>query len=239
MSAINPRLRKGIVREDGKVFYGYGKAYKNGEYRCSRERYEEIEKAARDRYSAIRVIPKSERTFKQGDIRESDGKVFWSYNRQAKNGEYWVAPEVFKAKRERQAAKDKEAYRANITFHAARNREWRTKNTVANRSRVKLWRSVNLEKISVHKARRRSRQSIDGIALTDVELSQIRDFYRDAKHVTEVTGIPHQVDHIVPLARGGMHHPNNLQILPKEENLRKHTKMLHELPTDLQQLLAA
>ena len=34
----------------------------------------------------------------------------------------------------------------------------------------------------------------------------------------------YQVDHIIPLARGGLHDPENLQYLPKLINLKKHAR---------------
>ena len=35
----------------------------------------------------------------------------------------------------------------------------------------------------------------------------------------------HQVDHIIPLSKNGTHHEDNLQILTREENLRKSNKL--------------
>ena len=35
------------------------------------------------------------------------------------------------------------------------------------------------------------------------------------------TGLPHEVDHIIPICKGGLHHPDNLQILTMEENRKK------------------
>jgi hypothetical protein len=53
----------------------------------------------------------------------------------------------------------------------------------------------------------------------------IEDLYREAQRFTEETGIPHEVDHIIPLiGRGvcGLHIPLNMQILTRAENRRKH-----------------
>ena len=45
--------------------------------------------------------------------------------------------------------------------------------------------------------------------------------YQDAKRLTEETGVQYEVDHIIPLAKGGPHLPWNLQVITKAENLSK------------------
>jgi hypothetical protein len=68
------------------------------------------------------------------------------------------------------------------------------------------------------KARAAKRGALVG--LTDEEDKRMRALYLQAAQLT-LAGHPHDVDHIVPLALGGKHHPRNLQILPKTENAEK------------------
>jgi hypothetical protein len=58
------------------------------------------------------------------------------------------------------------------------------------------------------------------VNLTNEEDKRMRALYLNAAQLT-LAGNPHEVDHIVPLALGGKHHPRNLQILPKAENAEK------------------
>ena len=60
----------------------------------------------------------------------------------------------------------------------------------------------------------------------DADHEKIIEFYKEAERLTEETGVVHHVDHIIPLSKGGLHHHNNLQVLTKEENLKKGNKIL-------------
>jgi len=42
--------------------------------------------------------------------------------------------------------------------------------------------------------------------------------------MTELTGEAYHVDHKKPLSKGGLHHPDNLQVLLGRENLKKGAK---------------
>ncbi|WBU54156.1 HNH endonuclease signature motif containing protein [Paracoccus sp. SCSIO 75233] len=60
--------------------------------------------------------------------------------------------------------------------------------------------------------------------LTADDHSEIRGVYTKAARLTEATGIPHHVDHIVPLKHPlvcGLHIPKNLQVLTGTENVQK------------------
>lgn len=60
--------------------------------------------------------------------------------------------------------------------------------------------------------------------LTEDERNRIAAIYTESSRRTRRTGILHHVDHRKPLAAGGRHHPDNLQILTATENLKKGAK---------------
>ena len=91
------------------------------------------------------------------------------------------------------------------------------------------WASKNPEKVIANALRRTKAKRLRIPKwLTQEHWAEIKAFYVEARRLTEVTGIMHHVDHIHAL-RGktlsGLHVPWNLQILPKEENLRKANKL--------------
>lgn len=62
--------------------------------------------------------------------------------------------------------------------------------------------------------------------LTDADLLRIKEFYALRNKITEETGIEHHVDHIIPISKGGLHHPNNLRVITATENMKKGDKMI-------------
>lgn len=55
---------------------------------------------------------------------------------------------------------------------------------------------------------------------------KINQIYCEAKRLTKETGICHEVDHIIPISKGGKHHEDNLQIITMSENRKKHSKII-------------
>lgn len=103
--------------------------------------------------------------------------------------------------------------------------EWREKNPESQKENSRRYREKNKEKILIRN-RQREIAEITAIPLW-ADKKSIAEIYITARRVTKETGIEHHVDHIIPL-RGktvcGLHVENNLQILTKEENLRKSAK---------------
>ena len=100
----------------------------------------------------------------------------------------------------------------------ARNPDKRIKSITA-------WQKRNPEKCNAIAALRRSRKLGQTPEMTSDELRRIEDMYWLAKDLRAVSGQEYHVDHIMPLARGGLHHPDNLQILPADLNLSKGAKL--------------
>jgi len=55
----------------------------------------------------------------------------------------------------------------------------------------------------------------------DADFEKIRQIYAECRRISQETGIPHEVDHIIPISKGGLHHQDNLQILTLFENRQK------------------
>ncbi len=60
--------------------------------------------------------------------------------------------------------------------------------------------------------------------LTEKEEGLIKQFYEYRIRLQDKLGIPFHVDHIVPLSKGGLHHPSNLQVVPASWNRSKHNR---------------
>lgn len=60
--------------------------------------------------------------------------------------------------------------------------------------------------------------------LTPAQIAEMQAIYKRARYLTEITGVPHHVDHIYPLKHDlscGLHVPCNLQVLPGNLNICK------------------
>lgn len=79
-------------------------------------------------------------------------------------------------------------------------------------------------------AKRRALKINQTPALTQQELNRIQSLYQ----ISDYLGPDWEVDHIQPISKGGLHHPNNLQIVTKEYNLQKSDKINFRNPTTME-----
>jgi len=137
----------------------------------------------------------------------------------------------------------REWYERNKELTKQRAREWALANPEKRKKSIDKWRKENREqhnqtnrdyfaqnpeKRAAHQAKRRAAKlQRTPCWLTSEGLWLIEEYYHLAQKRTELLGFPRHVDHIIPL-RGrnvsGLHVPENLQVIPGIENIKKSNK---------------
>jgi 5-methylcytosine-specific restriction endonuclease McrA len=79
---------------------------------------------------------------------------------------------------------------------------------------------------TLSKANTRARKADAWVHLTIKEHDRVVEIYHKALYLSKTTGIAWTVDHIKPLSKGGLHHPDNMQILTFKENTEKSDKLI-------------
>lgn len=100
--------------------------------------------------------------------------------------------------------------------------EWREQNRKRDRRYKEKWKNQNRGDVNAWTAKRRAQKIKATPPWADHD--KIKEFYREARKLTEETGIPHHVDHIIPLLGdnvSGLHCEGNLRVIPATDNLIK------------------
>lgn len=190
---------------------------------------------------------------KKGETRE-DGKIFWGYVKGSK--EYWVTKEMFDSLNLNKQKKSKEYYIKNKKdIHEKRKkriesnrdkyskiwRENRKKNIERlnnyakeyyknNKEKVaaanKKWRKENWGRMSALLAQYRIKKRWQTPELSENQKKIISVFFDQANRLGKTLGIPFELDHIIPISKGGTHEPSNLQVIPRRINRNKHNKKI-------------
>ena len=200
-----------------------------------------------------------EKKYKRGDVRE-DGMVFRNYTGRGTEWwvtpeDLAAMRERNKAERKQYYKKNKGAVaqcnkkwsEKNPGRKAELAREWRKKNKEYVNSVVIDWRKNNPEKVeemrrkrfekdpdgfrSMKRMHRAKRRAILEDRLHPNHNFEIEKILADqCKRLYKRFGVKFEIDHIVPLDKGGWHHHLNLHVIPMVWNRRKHTKDVSVLP---------
>jgi hypothetical protein len=140
--------------------------------------------------------------------RSPDGREAWCKSCRLKHNRKWIG-----ANKDRHRELTQRWYDENKEHHLQNNKAWYQ----ANKHR----------KLATNNARdQRCKDATPEWA----SMLEIQAVYQKAKAASEATGIPHEVDHIVPITHEavcGLNIPNNLQVIPASENRRKANRIDH------------
>lgn len=107
-------------------------------------------------------------------------------------------------------------------------KRWQAANIEAVRKSKSKWAKANPGIVAAKSMRRiAAKLKATPAWLTAEHLLQIRSIYESAAISTRTSGVPHDVDHFIPLQSKtvcGLHVPWNLRLLPKLMNIKKSNK---------------
>lgn len=114
-------------------------------------------------------------------------------------------------------------------------RRYYENNKEKERAYVKEWTRNNRDKANATMAKRyaKLRSSIPKLRddLIPIYQAEILAIYAEAQTAQQLTGERYDVDHIFPIAKGGVHAPWNLRVLLRRENQKKNAKWPRNEPT--------
>ena len=116
-----------------------------------------------------------------------------------------------------------------------KNKEFRAKNRLREIERHKKWREENVEhrkeynrknkdSILANVRKRQVRKKVQTPDLCQMERDMIKALYFISKVLSNSCSYNFNVDHIMPISKGGLHTYSNLQILTEHENKSKGNK---------------
>ena len=114
--------------------------------------------------------------------------------------------------KERTSARAAFRYQADKERHKARNRRWREENP-------EHWRACRAAVVT----RRRRQKAAE--PLTREQRRQVAAIYRLSQNLTRRTETVFNVDHHIPLSKGGTDHPSNLWVIPEAVNFAKRDRL--------------
>jgi 5-methylcytosine-specific restriction endonuclease McrA len=136
-----------------------------------------------------------------------------------------VARDWQKTRREYVAAKQNEWRLANLERRRLTNKAWRQDNSERQKALKKAWLAANALRTRCYTENRRARKQANGGSHTPEQIKELHAKQRHRCAGCRVSIRNHyEVDHIIPVSRGGTNDISNIQLLCMPCNRSKHTK---------------
>ena len=118
----------------------------------------------------------------------------------------------------------------NKEYQSEYEKQYYQDNKERNNERNKKYRQANPDKINALNAKHRAQKLNQTPNLTENEKAKVVMYYTISQHLGE----DWHVDHIQPLKHGGLHHPDNLQVVTKKYNMAKQAQLNFREPEPLE-----
>ena len=207
------------------VFWQY---YTDGkEVWLTPDQFNERQAKHRDNSKRCRLGLSSKRKLLPQAERAEANRLRMAAWRHSEHGKAWMRKYEAGIAEKRRAQQRK--WRLENYEHALRKRaKYRVENAARMREWGRQWRSENRDSVRAYNASRRAirRAAKAGDACSKA----IGVIFQWARRLETCLGIKYEVDHVMPLSRGGEHSARNLQPLPAVFNRRKYNRPDYPLP---------
>jgi len=166
--------------------------------------------------------------YNRGHVRD-DGMIFWRYKKESPNGEYWVSKEIYESLYKGNHQSARKWQKNNPELHSIRCKEIRKIKDYDKDKYQKLKRTnpdllrkrqiQNRDNSAVKSAKRRAKKKLLLHPNHNHKIEKV--LHQQRLRLSKICGFEWHIDHIMPLASGGVHHHTNLQLLPASLNIRK------------------
>lgn len=230
-----PKFKRDMTPEQVKEYDAWKSEYQKAHYKLQHQKKGEAKNAKKRAETQARKDAEKAARIKSGQLLPQDMSPdqLREYNAEmmrrhrAKRSEEKVLADreknrVSAAKRRDAINADPERRAEYLANKSEDSKAWRVNNPEAAKEKSRRQYEKDPAKAHERWVRRSHAQQERTPEWRDQE--KINEIYRARSLIQEITGIPHHVDHIIPL-RGsevsGLHHQDNLMIVPGTENLSK------------------
>ena len=119
----------------------------------------------------------------------------------------------------------RETYWRDPEKNRKRMAEWSKANKKHVYNYNKQYRKENAAKVYAQDSSHHARGLGAAMPSSEIEKLMVLYKYEDALALSAETGVKHEVDHMIPLSKGGPHLPWNLQVLTRSENRQKYNSI--------------